>query len=99
MCTARRAGLTAVASIPALLFRDVRLRGFWLSPWLASLPESGHARVVGEVWGLYKQGLLGSADEDAKTFPLSKFAEAVAESQRAAREGKVYLVNDGNAKA
>jgi NADPH:quinone reductase-like Zn-dependent oxidoreductase len=87
-------GLTAVASIPALLFRDVRLRGFWLTPWLESLPEGGRAKVIAEVWELYKQGLFGSADEDVKSFPLSRFAEAVAESQRAARGGKVYLVND-----
>lgn len=88
-------GLSASASIPALLFRDVRLRGFWLTPWLASLTQEGRARVIGEVWDeYYGKGLVASADEGAKTFPLSRFAEAVAESQRPARGGKVFLVND-----
>jgi NADPH:quinone reductase-like Zn-dependent oxidoreductase len=91
-----QSGLTASASIPALLFRDVRLRGFWLSPWLESLPDGGRARVMKAVWDLYGAGLMQSADADAKKFPLSQFSEAVAESQRLRRGGKVYLVNDGD---
>lgn len=92
-----QAGLLASVSIPALLFRDVRVRGFWLTPWLESLPEGGRARVVDEVWAYYREGLMASADEDVKRYPLSGFAEAVAESQRAGRGGKVYLVNDEDA--
>ena len=88
-------GLAASASIPALLFRDVRLRGFWLSPWLDAKPAEDVKRVVSEVWGMYGAGLLRSADEGVKTYPLSEFAAAVAESQRAARGGKVYLVSHG----
>jgi NADPH:quinone reductase-like Zn-dependent oxidoreductase len=87
-------GLSASASVPALLFRDVRVHGFWLGPWLDSLPEGGRARVAAEVWSLYSEGHVSSADEDAKLFPLSAFAKAVAESQRPARGGKVFLVNE-----
>jgi len=88
-------GLSASVSVLALLFRGVTVRGFWLGPWLESLPaEGGRARAAAQVWQLYAEGHVASADADAKTYPLGRFAEAVAESQRPARGGKTFLVNE-----
>lgn len=76
--------------IPDLLFREVTLRGFWLGPWFASLGAEGGARLIGEIVEAFDKGHVATVV--GKAFPLERVVEAVEESERPGRGGKVMLV-------
>ena len=76
-----------------LVFRDLRLRGFWLVHWFASTPlDAQHA--------LYRR--LGAAIADGSlhvpveaVYPLGRIREALAHAARPGRGGKVLLAPNG----
>ena len=72
-----------------IVFRDVKLRGFWLSAWFASV--SG--RDVFDLYGRLMNRLLagGFHTEVEARYPLERVAEAVAHAGRAGRGGKILL--------
>lgn len=83
-------GLTAQASVPALIFRGVSYTGFWLKPWLEGLPGPDKVKaVVDEVWEGMRKGYMRPFN--GKQFGLSDVKAAIAEAVREARAGKVLL--------
>lgn len=74
------------------IFRDVSLRGFWLTRWVAGAPPGGLARVFGTVGRMVAEGRLRVPVE--ATYPLSEAREACAHAARGERGGKVLLVAD-----
>lgn len=73
------------------IYNDVRLRGFWLQRWLEEHPSeaAAHYRDLVE---LVADGKLVAEIEG--TYPLKRFKEAVRETTRGHRQGKVILTPD-----
>jgi NADPH:quinone reductase-like Zn-dependent oxidoreductase len=74
------------------IFRDVSLRGFWLTRWIAGAQPGELARVFGTVGRMVAEGRLRVPV--AATYPLSRAREACAHAARGERGGKVLLVAD-----
>ncbi|SDD79295.1 zinc-dependent alcohol dehydrogenase family protein [Aquimonas voraii] len=77
-------------SAGSLVFRDVRLVGFWLARWFRHATRAEQAEVYGELTRLIAQGQLQA--RIAATFPVAAIKEAVAEAARGGRSGKVLVV-------
>jgi len=75
-----------------LVFRGIRLEGFWLAMWFGRHPRTEIARVYGELAGLISDGTI--AVPIAARYPLSQVREALAHTAREARGGKILLVPD-----
>ncbi|MEO1194018.1 MAG: zinc-dependent alcohol dehydrogenase family protein [Pseudomonadota bacterium] len=72
-----------------LVFRNVTLRGFWLSPWFA---EAGPARIQAvyqRLVGLLAEGHLKVPVE--ATYPLEEAQAAIAHAAQGGRGGKVLF--------
>jgi NADPH:quinone reductase-like Zn-dependent oxidoreductase len=78
-----------VISPGSFVFRDVTLKGFWLTQWFMRAPASERQRVYAELAGLIVTGALHARVH--ATFPLSQVREAVALAARGGRHGKVLL--------
>jgi NADPH:quinone reductase-like Zn-dependent oxidoreductase len=72
-----------------LIFRDIRLIGFWYSRWLSSAPSAQvqvmHARLAGM---LARKQLRVPVEA---TYPAERLTDALFHAQRAGRHGKVVL--------
>jgi trans-2-enoyl-CoA reductase len=79
-------------SAAQLVFRDVRLVGFWLARWFRRAAPEQQAEVYGELTRLIAGGQLQA--RIAQTFPISKIREAVALAAEGQRGGKVLVVPD-----
>jgi mitochondrial enoyl-[acyl-carrier protein] reductase / trans-2-enoyl-CoA reductase len=75
-----------------LIFRDLVVRGFWLTRWLRDHPSHERDRVFGEVFRLAAEGLF--RPRVAAEFPLARAAEAVALAAAGMPGGKVLLCLD-----
>lgn len=74
----------------SFVFRDVTLRGFWLSKWfIKSSPESRMV-VFGEIAQLIASGKLKTRIQ--ATYSIEQIKEAVAAAAAGEREGKILLV-------
>jgi len=74
------------------VFRDVTLRGFWLTRWIAGASQTEISRVFGTVARLVAAGTIHVPVE--ATYPLARVREAAAHSAREGRDGKILLVAD-----
>ncbi len=72
------------------IFRDVSLRGFWLSRWMTAASPAEMSRVFGTVAGLVADGTIRVPVE--ATYPLARVREAAAHAAREGRDGKILLV-------
>ncbi len=73
------------------MFRDIRLRGFWLVRWLRA--NAGAAEThMRELVDMVERGRLYAEIEG--TYPLNRIKEAVRQAQRGDRDGKVMLTPD-----
>lgn len=86
------AGPIAEILILDLIFRDVKMRGFLLSDWSANLSPQELSHVASIVMALLEKKVLTPYNGD--TFPLHRYADAIAKTQQTARGGKVFLVNE-----
>lgn len=77
-------------SAGSLVFRDVRLVGFWLARWFRHAGRAEQAEVYGELTQLIASGRLQA--RISATFPVAGIKEAVAEAARGGRSGKVLVV-------
>jgi NADPH:quinone reductase-like Zn-dependent oxidoreductase len=71
------------------LFRELRLRGFWLTRWLQSAGEERIRRAVSSVLDGVSSGRYRPAVE--RVYPLSELAAAVEHAERPGRRGAVVL--------
>ncbi len=88
-------GLLSLENIPMnsglLIFKDLKIEGFWLSSWIANL--SGENRTAA-----FKTVLTHLISNKVKvdvqaSYPLEKFKEALAEYEKEGRNGKIILVS------
>ncbi len=72
-----------------LIFKDLRVRGFWLTRWFENATVEERGPVFDELIALASAGRLTVPVEN--TWPLGEFAAAVDQAQREARSGKILF--------
>jgi NADPH:quinone reductase-like Zn-dependent oxidoreductase len=77
----------------SFVFRDVTLRGFWLSKWFIGSTPAQRIAVFGEVASLIATGKLKSRVQ--ATYTINQIKEAVAAAAAGERDGKILLVPNG----
>lgn len=77
----------------SFVFRDITLRGFWLSRWFKEATAEQRQTVFGEVATLIAQGKLHA--RIAATYPVERIKEAVAAAASGERDGKILIVPAG----
>ena len=75
------------------VFRDITLRGFWLSQWFKKATPERRMQVLGEVARGIAAGELHARIQD--TFGLDRIREAVVAAASGARDGKIVLEPNG----
>lgn len=80
----------------ALIFKDIRIRGFWLTGGYAKMKDGWKAKeaLVDRVVALFRQRALRTAAVDC--VPLERWEEAIADYRRNHRDAKVMLTNYGD---
>ena len=74
----------------SFVFRDVTLRGFWLTQWFKRATPERQKAVFGELGGLVAMGKLKARIQ--ATYTLDRIKEAVAAAVAGEREGKILLM-------
>lgn len=72
-----------------LIFKDIRLKGFWLSRWTQTLPEGELTALYRKLADMVAEGRLTQPVDSV--FPLSRVKEALARAAESGRDGKVLL--------
>jgi NADPH:quinone reductase-like Zn-dependent oxidoreductase len=72
-----------------LIFRDIRVRGFWQKYWLDTTSRDEVAASYGRLAALVTDGYLRAPV--AATYSLDQFSEALAHATRPDRVGKVLF--------
>ena len=73
----------------AVIFNDVRVRGFWLSKWFETASQADKGAAFGQVIQLVASGAM-KAKIDSR-FSLDEIGAAVARAAESGRDGKVIL--------
>jgi trans-2-enoyl-CoA reductase len=84
-----RQPITVPSSV--FLFKNIQLKGFWLSKWLATHSRAEREKMYADLVALVKAGKLRMWLE---RHSLANFSEALARAQQPFRERKVLLVLD-----
>ncbi len=83
--------------IPAgqLIFRDIRVRGFWLTGGYAKMKDGWKAKeqLVDRICALFRQRVIRPVEVEC--IPLTKWKEALETHRRNHRDAKVLLTNYG----
>ncbi|GMV31770.1 MAG: trans-2-enoyl-CoA reductase [Rhodanobacteraceae bacterium] len=74
----------------SFVFRDLTLRGFWLSQWFRTATPQRRAELFGEIGKLIATGKLRAPVQ--ATYPLSRIKDAVAAAAAGERDGKILLL-------
>ncbi len=82
-------GESCVVDARDTVFRDVRLRGFWLRRWFMQTPPERVAALFGELAARVADGTL-AVDVEA-VYPIRRIKEAVAHAARGGRSGKILV--------
>lgn len=77
----------------SFVFRDVSLRGFWLSRWFQQATPARRAEVFGEIAQRVAAGELQARVQ--ATYPLEKIKDAVAAAAAGERDGKILILPNG----
>ena len=78
-----------------LIFKDLRWRGFWITPWSQRATPDESAAMFGELFALAQRGCLRSTVE--RLYSLDSCLEALAHANRSERTGKVLFAFDDSA--
>lgn len=89
VCYGIMSGKPGVLSAAPLVFRDVKVRGFWLVRSLLAMTPEARSSLMQEMAALVGDGTL-QAPVDA-VFPLGSWREAVDRAQQGGRDGKVLF--------
>ena len=71
------------------VFKDIRLRGFWLARWFQSVSRDQRTALYRELVGLMLEGKLRAEVE--ATYPLERIKEALTHAMAEGRSGKILL--------
>lgn len=77
----------------SLIFRNITLRGFWLSQWYKTATPQRRAALFGELAGLIAAGTLSARVQ--ATYSIDEIKQAVAAAAGGERDGKVLLLPNG----
>ncbi|MCR9221461.1 MAG: zinc-dependent alcohol dehydrogenase family protein [Alphaproteobacteria bacterium] len=72
-----------------LVFRDIRVQGFWLKRWAEAAEPATLKGLYGELIGLLQAGALDTPVE--RVYPMDEIAAAAAHAARPGRSGKILL--------
>ena len=72
-----------------LIFKDLRWRGFWITPWGQRALPSERAAMFDELFALAQSGRLRTKIE--RLYPIDAFQEALAHAQQSGRSGKILF--------
>lgn len=75
------------------VFKDITLRGFWLSRWYKEAAPEARTAVFGEIATLIARGQLHA--RVAQTYSLEQIREAVEAAAGSGRDGKIVLLPNG----
>jgi NADPH:quinone reductase-like Zn-dependent oxidoreductase len=75
-----------------LIFKNLRIEGFWLSSWIESLSAEQRMKAFQRVFGFLMQD--DSKADVAATYPLAEFKAALDAYELAGRNGKILLVSE-----
>ncbi len=75
-----------------LIFKNLRIEGFWLSTWIEALSAEQRMKAFQQVFGFLMQN--DSKADVAATYPLSEFKAALNAYEQAGRNGKILLVSE-----
>jgi NADPH:quinone reductase-like Zn-dependent oxidoreductase len=88
-------GLLSLENIPLnsglMIFKDLKIEGFWLSSWMESLSDSEKFKAIQVVFGFLIQH--SEKVDVAASFPLERFKEAIEAYEKPGRNGKILLVS------
>ena len=73
-----------------MIFKNLTIKGFWLTTWFPALSSPEKQRISKEVLGMLTQQQL-KANVEA-TYPLEEVVKAVEHADSSGRDGKVLLV-------
>jgi trans-2-enoyl-CoA reductase len=73
----------------ALIFRDLRFRGFWISGWYRQASQRDRHQMFSQLAPLVRSGGLRVPVE--KSYPLEEARAAVVHAQREGRSGKILF--------
>ena len=76
----------------ALIFQDIRFRGFWVSDWFRQASRPQITEMFAALLSLVRAGRL--APPVAGTYPLTAAREAVGHAAQSSRTGKILFVMD-----
>ena len=79
----------ASVEVNPIIFNDVRVRGFWLLPWLLQARKEEQVKVYGELTRAVAEGTLHASID--RHFLLDEIKEAVTYTMAGERSGKVLL--------
>lgn len=85
-------GEPCMVSPKSIVFRDVRMRGFWLAKWFRNAGRDRQKALFGELTTLIAQGKLKARVH--ATYDVADIKRAVAEANAGGREGKVLVCPD-----
>lgn len=74
-----------------LIFKDLKIEGFWLSSWMEEMNESARAKAFRTVFGFLMNDK--SKIDIAGKFKLTEFNEALEAYAQPGRNGKILLVS------
>lgn len=72
-----------------LIFKNLQLRGLWITQWIEKAPQEEIRKVYGELADAMVSGALSMPVDNV--FPLEGFRQAIARLQEPGRNGKVLL--------
>lgn len=72
-----------------LIFKDLRWRGFWITPWSQRATADEIAGMFGELFALAQCGRLESKVD--RLYPIDAFEEAIAHAEASGRSGKILF--------
>jgi NADPH:quinone reductase-like Zn-dependent oxidoreductase len=86
-------GLLSLENIPLnsglLIFKDLKVEGFWLTTWMESLTHEERNTAFKTVFGMLLSQQM-KVDVDA-VYPLEQFADAIQAYETGGRNGKIIL--------
>jgi NADPH:quinone reductase-like Zn-dependent oxidoreductase len=74
-----------------MLFHTITVSGFWLTPYSKNMSKADRAKTIETVMQLIADKVLQPGSFAGTTYPLAEFAQAIAESNKPGRGGKVFL--------
>jgi len=72
-----------------LIFKDLRFRGFWITPRRQRATHEEDAAMFGELFALARRGVLRQPIE--RVYPIEAMHEAIEHAERSGRAGKILL--------